>query len=108
MKLSEILRKLEDLKVRRNSYIYDTFLDMCGLPYNRSLYDRRTGLVSPTTPGRKNLNEAMLYAIKKSGVKARAFHIGRKPSDLRIQFDPIETDLTIDEIKSQIYLQLDK
>lgn len=104
MKLSTILKVLDKLNVHRGSYLYGTFMDICGFPRERSLYDRRTGLITPAN-GSTNLNEAMIFIVKKTRLKSRMFHMGRKPTDLKIWIEPIEVDLTLEEINSKKYLQ---
>lgn len=108
MKLSAILRKFDELKVDRQSYIYGTIMNICGFPYFYSLYDRRTGLISPIRNAQANYYEPMLYAIKRAGIKYLVFRMGRKMTDIKIKLDAIEVDLTLDEINSKKYLQTDK
>lgn len=110
MKLSTILIKLEKMNIPSCSYVFGTFMDMCGFPHTRSFFNRRTGLISPFLSYKKGDYSAIFVdAFIRLGIRYRLLHVGTSPLDVRIAIvTPIEIDLTFEEIKSRKYLRRNK
>lgn len=104
MKLSWILKKLEELRVDQSSYVYGTLLDYCGFPHKRSLLDKETGLIYGNFRDRSgNCHQyefpmcRLLILLK---IRYRVFHTGRDLTDSRILIvTPIEVDIPMPENK---------
>lgn len=96
--LSEILRFLDSLDIHPDSYLYGTFLDYCGLPNARSLFDKETGLIRANFRNSQGdisyYEPGMLLLLKRMKIKYVQFRVGKGAVDSRIMItSAIEADI---------------
>lgn len=101
VKLSLLLKKMDELGISRNSYLYGTFLDYCGLPNKRSLFDKGTGLIRANFKNRKGYvmryEPAVLSLLERMNIKYLIFRVGKDAVDSRIMITS-KIDVDIKEI----------